>query len=288
MFRRPLISAAVLLVAGAGLSVPAFAQDAPASVDGFDRDSHFNGVYIGAFGGLSMPKSGRGDTISFDRNADGSFNDTVSTSTGANAFSPGFCNGAYSSSANGNCENDRSRAEYGARIGVDSRMSNFVVGGLLEVSKSNATDFTSAFSTTPAAYQVARKVDYGISARARLGITPGGGALFYATGGGTYARINHTFSTTNTSNAFTEVNDGKMVWGWQAGGGAEIMLTNKVSLGMEYLHTRYTDKKYYVNVAQGTAPVTNPFVLNGGTTNLRPTDTQFSTNAFRATLGFRF
>lgn len=287
MFRRSLISAAALLAAGAGLSSAALAQDGP-SAGGYDRDAHFNGVYVGAFGGLAMPRSIVGDTITFDRNGDGTFGDTVRTSTGANAFSPGFCNGAYQSTANSACENDRSRGEYGVRIGVDSRMSNFVVGGLIEVNKSDATDFTSAFSTTPAAYQVARKLDYGISARARVGFTPGGGALFYATGGGTYAKINHSFSTTNTANAFTEVNDGKMVWGWQAGGGAEVMVTDKVSFGLEYLKTRYTDSKYYVNVAQGTAPATNPFVLGGGTTNLRGAETKFGYNTFRATLGFQF
>lgn len=286
MSNRALIIAATLL-ASASVSVPAFAQD-DMSAGGFNRDAHFDGPYIGVFGGISMPKSGVGDTISFDRNGDGNYNDTVITSGNTNAFSTGFCNGAFTGTANAGCRDDESKAEYGIRVGYDSRMGDVVIGGLVEVSKSDATDYTSAFSTTPAAYQIARKVDYGISARARLGFTPGGGALFYATGGGTYARIDHTFSTTNTSNAFTPVNDGKMVWGWQAGGGAEIMLTNSVSLGLEYLHTRYTDNKYSVNVAQGSALSSNPFVLGGGTTNLRPTETQFTTNAVRASLGFRF
>jgi outer membrane immunogenic protein len=286
MFNRPAIATAIIL-ASAAISFPALAQD-NVDGDGFDRDSHFSGAYISAFGGISIPKQGVGDSISFDRNADGNYNDTVTTSTGGNAFAPGFCNGQYTSTANANCNNDQSRGEYGVRLGLDSRMGNLVVGGLVEVNKSNATDFTTAFSTTPAAYQIGRKLDYGVSARARLGFTPGGGALFYATGGGTYARINHTFTTTNTTNAFSPMNDGKMVWGWQAGGGAEVMLTNKVSLGIEYLHTRYADNKYYVNVAQGSAPVTNPFVLGGGTTNLRTTQTGFITNSLRGTLSFHF
>ena len=115
-----------------------------------------------------------------------------------------------------------------------------------------------------------------------------GGALFYVTGGGSYAKIDHAFSTTNTTNTFTPNNEGKMIWGWQAGGGAEIMLTNHVSLGLEYLYSRYNDNKYYVNVSQGTAAATNPFVLNGGTTNLRSSDSRFDTHALRATLGFQF
>jgi outer membrane immunogenic protein len=273
-----------LLAALAFASAPALAQGEATA----DPSAHFNGAYVGVFGGLSVPKSGIGDTLSFDRNGDGSYNDSVTTSAGANAFGPGFCNGYYSSTANGSCENDRSRAEYGARIGLDRRMNNVVFGALLEVNKSNAEDATSAFSTTPAAYQLSRKLDYGVSARARLGYTPGGGALFYATGGATWAKINHRLATTNTTNSFTAVRDGKMVWGWQAGGGAEVMLTQHVSLGLEYLHTRYADNKYAVLVGQGTGPATNPFVLGGGTTSMRPTETGFTTNAFRGTLAFRF
>jgi len=279
----PLSSALVLVLAAA--TTPAFAQDA--------RDTHFDGPYVAGVVGLGLQNNDRGDSLVFDTDGDGAFGDTVNTAPpgSVDAFSEGFCNGvARGATAAEGCRSDKSKIEYGVRVGYDKRLGggNFVLGGLIEGSKNKSTDGTSAFSITPASYSIEREIDYAVSARLRAGFTPGGGALFYATGGGTYARINHTFSTTNTSNAFTEVNDGKMVWGWQAGGGAEIMLTNKVSLGMEYLHTRYTDKKYYVNVAQGTAPVTNPFVLNGGTTNLRPTDTQFSTNAFRATLGFRF
>jgi hypothetical protein len=283
---------AAVLLATTTIAAPALAQDGPApgelTADGFDRASHFDGPYIAGFGGYSIPKSGRGDTIIFDRNGDGTFGDQVSTQGGADAFSPGFCNGYFTSTANNSCRDDRAREEYGARIGYDRRMGNIVFGGLLEVNRSPATDATSAFSITPAAYQITRRLDYGISARARLGFTPGGGALFYATGGATYARIDHDFQTTNTANSFTPNRDSKMQWGWQAGGGAEVMVTNNISLGLEYLHTRITDDDYTVTVGQGTALPTNPFVLNGGGTELRNSEKFFTTNTFRAVVGLRF
>lgn len=81
---------------------------------------------------------------------------------------------------------------------------------------------------------------------ARAGYTPGGGALFYVTGGGSYAKIDHSFTTTNTANAFDERRDGKMVWGWQAGGGTEIMVTR--THVWKYLYNRYDDSKYNVAV----------------------------------------
>lgn len=270
----------------AALSTPALAQTS----DGFDRDSHFDGPYIGAFGGLGIVKDRRSDSIVFDTTGDGVNNDVVRTSTGANAFSPGFCAGAArGTTPDAGCRRDRDGAEYGIRIGMDSRMGeNFVVGGLIEGHRSRSRDATSAFSTTPANYVISRRLDYAISARARAGFTPGGGALFYVTGGGSYAKINHRFTTTNTANSFDERRDGKMVWGWQAGGGSELMLTNNISLGMEYLYSRYRDNKYNIDVGPGTAPPTNPFLIESGGTNMELSNKRFQTHSLRATVGYRF
>ena len=275
----PLIAAAAIATAS-----PALAQDA--------RDTHFNGVYVSGTIGTAVQNNDGGDTLVFDTNRDGKYGDTVSPTNPAttNSFSPGFCHGA----ANGatpaaGCSNDRDRWEYSGRIGYDQRMgNNFVAGALVEVSKSNSTDFTTGYSTTPHSYTLGRKIDYALSLRARAGFTPGGGALFYATGGASYAKINHGFTTTNTANTFTEVNDGKRVWGWQAGGGGEIMVTDHVSLGLEYLYNRYSDNKYSVAVGQGTAPATNPFLIASGGTNIKPSDTNFDYHSLRATLSFQF
>ncbi|RYE62900.1 MAG: porin family protein [Oxalobacteraceae bacterium] len=269
----------VAAVAAASTS-PAFAQD---------RDSHFDGLYVSGIAGIAAQGNDRADTLVFDTNRDGTFGDTVSTAAGANAFSTGFCNGAANggTSAAG-CAKDRDRVEYGGRIGLDIRNGDFVIGGLFEVTRNNSRDFTSGFSTTPASYTIGRRLDHAFALRARAGFTPGGGALFYATGGGSYSKIDHTFSTTNTANSFTQVNDGKYVWGWQAGGGAEIMLTDNVSLGLEYLYNRHRDSKYRVDVGAGTAPATNPFLIPSGGTGIRPSDTNFDYHSLRASVSLQF
>lgn len=255
-----------------------------------NRDTHFDGPYVSGTFGMGAQNNDGGDTVVFDTNRDGTYDDTVNTAAGTNAFSPGFCHGqSGGNSVAGGCSGDENHEEYSGRIGYDMRMSsNFVVGALLEVSKSKSQDFTTAFSTTPARYTLGRELDHAFSARARAGYTPGGGALFYVTGGGSYAKINHTFSTSNTANSFTEVNDGKRVWGWQGGGGGEIMLTDYISLGVEYLYNRYRDNKYYVAVGAGTAPATNPFLLRSGGTNMRPSDRNFDFHSLRGTLSFQF
>ncbi len=273
-----------MAIALAGLATPAFADENPGD---------YNGPYIGVSGGLQTHDNhGNGsDTVVFDTNRDGKFDNAVLTSTGGNAFAPGFCNGGATAATDPStgtlCTRDHDAAEYAVRLGYDARYGNIVMGVLVEGSKSNATDSTTAFSTTPASYSFTRGLDYAISARARIGFAPGHRGLMYITGGPSYARINHTFATTNTANSFTAVNPDKMVWGWQAGGGAEVVLGGGLTLGMEYLYNRYRDNKYYVQIGNGTAGPTNPFVLAGGV-NAAPQDQRYDFHSFRAVLGFRF
>lgn len=275
------LSTAPIAFAVGIVSQAAFAQDA--------RDTHFDGPYVSGAIGLASQGNDRGDTIVFDTDRDGSFDNRVDTADGANAFSPGFCSGSAGGAVpDAGCGPDNNRPEYALRAGYDKRMGeNFVVGGLVEVSKTNARDFTTAYSTTPASYTTSRELDHAISLRARAGYTPGGGALFYATGGVSNAKIDHSFRTTNTANSFTEQNDGDRVWGWQAGGGAEVMVTDRVSLGLEYLYNRFRDSKYSVAVGPGSAAANNPFLLASGGTNLRPSDRNFDYHSLRATLSFQ-
>lgn len=272
------ISAATLALAAS----PAWAQD--------DRASHFDGFYVSGSIGRTMQQNEQ-DRVVFDTNRDGSFDETVRTTTGVDAFGPGFCQGSPGGTtpAAGCSRNNGDDWEYSARIGYDKRVwNNFVGGVLVEVSKADSTDQVTAFSTTPARYTLGRELDWAVSLRGRLGYTPGGGALFYVTGGPTYAKIDHTFSTSNTANAFREVNDGKWVFGGQVGGGAEIMLTNNVSLGLEYLFNSYIDDEYRVEVTQGSAAATNPFLLNGGGTNMRPSNPNYDFHSVRASLSYQF
>ncbi|NML06116.1 outer membrane beta-barrel protein [Sphingomonas sp. G-3-2-10] len=273
-----LLGAASLLAATA----PAYAQES--------SDAEFNGPYIGASVGYSFQNNDAGETILFDRDLNGSFGDTVVTSApGApNAFSPGFCNGAATSTANVGCANDKDGINYSARLGWDVQFGNIVAGVVLEGGKTDITDSVSGFSTTPARYTMTREIDWNAGARLRLGYVAGGRTLFYGTGGGAYAKVDHTFSTSNTANSFTGrgKND---VWGWAAGGGVEQKVGKNFSFGVEYLYTRYNDDDYTVRAGPGTAPATNPFLLgNASGTDFRRSDTRFDHHGIKATANFRF
>lgn len=264
----------------------------PALAQAQDRATHFDGPYISGFVGGALQANDSGDGLVFDTDGDGSFGDPVLTSGAVDAFGPGFCNGtANSNLAADDCRRDKDGLEYGARIGFDKRLGggNFVLGALVEASKNKARDGSAGFSVTPASYSIQRELDHAVSLRARAGFTPGGGALFYATGGASYARIDHKFTVLNNSlNSFDETRDKKRVWGWQAGGGAEVMLTNNISLGLEYLYNQYKDDKYSVAVGPGTALPTNPFLLVSGGTDLRQSDDKFAYHSVRAAISFQF
>lgn len=276
---KQLASASTLALAL--VAQPALAQDAPTTFDGF---------YVGGAVGLDNIENGA-KGLEFDTNRDGTYGDTVRTGAGADAFGPGFCNGAaIGNSAAGGCVSDNDKIGYAARLGFDKRFGSVVGGLLLEGAKNDAVNFETGFSSTPASYTFSRTIDYSIAARARLGLSPGDGrGLIYATGGVAYADIDRAFTTTNTANSFT-LDDGgdEMKWGWQAGGGAEILVAGGLTLGLEYLYSKYKDNDTFVAVGPGTAPATNPFLLNGGGTNLRPADNTLDTHSFRVTAGFQF
>lgn len=264
-------------VAVAALSTPALAQD----------DDGFNGFYIGGSVGVSVQNNDIGSFIQFDRNRDGTFGDTVVTSAGADAFSPGFCNGFATSSTPGNCRNDKNGVEYAARIGGDVQRGHVVIGVVGEFGRPEINDAVSAFSTTPASYTMVRDVRYQASIRGRIGFTPEGRTLFYATGGPSYARTGNYFLTTNTANSFS-TNGRQNDYGYQAGGGVEHRFGKHFSVGLEYLYNDFDDDKARVFVGQGTSPTTNPFVLGGGGTNFRRNDRAFLWHTGRATATFRF
>lgn len=277
MLRMLASASAIALALGAA---PALAQDAPTT---------FDGVYVSGAVGLQHVDNGA-NGLEFDTNRDGTFGDTVTTTTGADAFSPGFCRGtALGNSAAGGCQSDDEEMDYSLRIGFDKRFGAVVGGLLLEGNMSNAVDSEAGFSTTPASYTFSREVDKSIAARARLGVSPGDGrGLLYLTGGAAYADIDRTFTTTNTANSFTLDEGGDdMVWGLQGGGGAELVLGGGLTVGLEYLYSRFKDEDTFVAVGAGTAPATNPFLRNGGT-NLRPADRPLDLHSFRVTAGFQF
>lgn len=258
-------------------AVPALAQD------------DWSGPYIGGQVGLLNQPSDSDETLVFDRDLDRRFNDQVTTSGGANAFSPGFCGGAASSPANAGCVGDDEEADAGIRGGYDWQTGSWVYGVVGEVSWVDATDSVSGFSTTPASYTFTRETNWLAAVRGRAGYLFGP-YLAYGTAGIVQADVDHAFATSNTLNAFTPRNDDSLN-GYQLGVGVERKIGDSGwSVGAEYLFTSLDDEDYTVSVTQGAAGPTNPFILapNTAGTDIRRSENEFEFDSVRLTATYRF
>lgn len=251
------------------------------------QDTDWTGPYLGVHAGAGFQSGDDDETILFDTDLDGDFDDPVNTAGGANAFSPGFCGGsANANSPAGGCEDDDEDWEFGVRAGYDWRLGQIVVGGLVEASHFSATDSVSAFSTTPASYTMTRELNWMAAARARAGV-PIGRFMPYVTAGAAWADVERNFATTNGVNTFVQRDDDS-VWGWQLGAGGEFRVTDRFSLGLEYLSTSLNDGDFRVR-AQGPAPATNPFILvNASGTDFAREDDDFDVQSLRLTASMRF
>jgi outer membrane immunogenic protein len=249
------------------------------------------GFYIGGFAGYGFQGDKDDETLTFDTNLDGNFNDVVRTGAGVDALAPGFCNGLpNTNAAAGGCEEDSSGGfEGGVRFGYDWQSGNFVYGALLEASYVDTEDNVTGFSSTPASYNFRREVNFLGAGRVRAGFVVADNYLLYATGGAAYGNLEHRFDTTNGANSFNHTTEDDGTWGYQLGGGAETMISDGLSLGIEYIYTSLSDDEYTVNVGPGTAPATNPFLLvNAAGTDIKRSDDRFELHSVRGTLTYRF
>jgi len=247
----------------------------------------WNGFYVGGHVGYAAQSDGDNETILFDKNLDGNFNDPVTTGTGANAFSPGFCSGRAIGNAPGaGCEDDEDGVDFGVRAGYDLQTGPWVFGGVVEYSSADVTDSVGAFSTTPASYTMTRELDSLLSARLRAGYGFGR-YLGYVTGGVARGQISNSFETTNTVNSFPQSGDDEAS-GYQLGLGAETHVSPRLRLGLEYLWTSLEDDGYRVR-ATGPAPATNPFIVtNTAGTDFKRSDDKFEFGSLRLTAAYRF
>ena len=260
------------------------AMAAPAAA----QTASWTGLYAGGRIGYGTATLNAKDRVLFDKNLDGSFDDTITTAAGANAFSRGFCNGvARSALSVDGCKTDTDGLDYAVHAGGDVQLGQIVVGGLVEYGKADVEESVSAFSTTPANYVLTREMRGTFGARARLGLALGD-TLPYVTAGVVRAKVRSTFSTTNTANAFATRGDSNRASGYRLGGGFEQRF-GPFSVGALYLYTNVKDDDFRVDVTRGTAPATNPFVLtNAAGTQFRRADRRFETHSASLTMNYRF
>lgn len=250
----------------------------------------WQGPYIGGFAGYSKLNGAGDERLEFDTNLDGVFGDTVRTGAGADAFSPGFCDGMPNgNNAAAGCSSDNDDGgEFGLRAGYDWQVGSWVFGVVGDVSILEGKDAATGFSVTPANYFFQRDIDHLAAARVRVGYA-GGRFLPYVTGGYANANVASTFGSSNTANSFSPAKRDDRADGYQIGAGVETRVMDNISVGVEYMYTRLDMDSHVVRVGPGTAPATNPFLLvNPNGTDLRRSDDRISLHNVRLTAAVRF
>ena len=130
----------------------------------------------------------------------------------------------------------------GIQLGYNLQMSNFVVGLEADIQGSTANasrgTFTNIAPFVP--FQVAgnTSLEWMGTVRARLGVLLAPTLLAYATGGFAYGSVQHTYGgdalEATRSSWFGRARTDAT--GWTAGAGLEWAVTNRVTLGAEYLY----------------------------------------------------
>lgn len=252
-------------------------------------ETDWTGPYVAVHGGYAFQRGDKDEIVLFDTNLDGQFGDTVRNTAGADVFSPGFCSGrALGARPEDLCRGDRDRGEFGIRAGYDYQLpSNVVLGVVVGYTNSQLADSVTAFTTTPANYIFRRELRNLYSARVRAGYAMDR-TLLYATGGANYGEIRNSFRSSNTANVFVG-NDEDGSWGYELGAGIEHRITDKISIGAQYLYRELTGDDYVVRATPGTTPPTHPFrLVNPDGTDFRRSARNFESNALEVTVGYRF
>lgn len=167
----------------------------------------------------------------------------------------------------------------GASLGYDWQINNFVVGGVIDFNFTDLNDKQIGRSLTPATYTVSRELDMLATLRARAGYLATDSLLIYATGGLAYGDVDFGYSQPGSAAVTTTTGGQKDDFGYTVGAGVEAKLTEKISIGAEYLYTNLGGNDFRANLVGG------PF--GAGTTG-RGTDGDFDFHTVQVKLNYRF
>lgn len=176
----------------------------------------------------------------------------------------------------------------GVHVGYDHQFSNGIVfGGILDVSYADIGDQQQAFSRTPATYTIERDLEVLATLRARLGYTFTPRVLGYVTGGLAYGDVEFDYSQPGSAATASTSGGQDSDFGYTVGGGVEALVTERVSLGLEYLYTNLGGNDFEANLTGGPfggAGSANPVdstTLSGG-------DDDFDFHTVQLKLSYRF
>lgn len=132
---------------------------------------------------------------------------------------------------------------FGLRAGYNFQHNNLVYGVIGDVSYANLSEEQSAFSSTPATYIERRELKTLASLRGRLGYANESPILPYVTGGLAYGDVKYSWEGNSPAFRGDNGKDGSGI-GYVLGLGADYMVNEEMTVGVEFLHYNLGDSGY--------------------------------------------
>lgn len=209
-----------LIAAGIATASPAAAADLsaadtapPAPVEIAAPGPYWSGLYVGGQGGAS-----------FGNESNAGFNPRA----------------GYAGRLSGTGDGSETGFVGGVHVGYDWRVGNVVFGALADINYVDGSNSRS-FAVNGAGFSSNDGLDYLGTVRGRVGYAVDR-VLVYGTGGLAYGGGKHDVTLPSTASGpfagytFTDTKD-KTDVGYAVGGGVEVMATDHLSFGLEYLYT---------------------------------------------------
>ncbi len=124
---------------------------------------------------------------------------------------------------------------FGLRAGYNFQRNNLVYGVIGDISYANISEEQSAFSSTPATYIERRKLNTLASLRGRLGYANESPILPFVTAGIAYGDVKYSWEGNSPAFRGDNGRDTNGI-GYVLGLGADYMVNEKVTVGVEFLH----------------------------------------------------
>lgn len=170
----------------------------------------------------------------------------------------------------------------GVHIGYDVQSGNLVYGGVFDLNSADFGDVQQGRSRTPATYTIARSMDFLGTLRGRAGYLVSPNTLLYGTAGVAFGDVDFSYAQPG-SGATTVTSGGQdRNIGYAIGLGVENRLSEKVSIGLEYLYVNMGGNDFNANLTGG------PFSDVAPSTNARGSDGDFDFGTVQVRVSYRF
>jgi outer membrane immunogenic protein len=170
----------------------------------------------------------------------------------------------------------------GAHFGYDIQVGNLVYGGVMDLNHADFGDVQEGRSRTPATYTIGRSMDFLATLRGRGGYLVSPSTLIYGTAGLALGDVDFSYAQPG-SGATTVTSGGQdSNIGYVVGLGIENMVTDKISVGLEYLYVNMGGNDFNANLTGG------PFSSAAPSTNATGSDEDFDFGTLQLRVSYRF